>query len=394
MSIIVWICFLALFHAYFFYPLILKVLARHAKPHNVVFENKEEWPEVHVLMSLYNEEKVIKQKLDSLLEQEYPKDRLHLWIGSDCSSDKTDQIVQQYASQYPHLHFFPFQNRQGKPGVVNTLVEKIGRDHSFDNSLLLITDANVFLTSKVIQLLARHFKDPQIALVDAHMVHTGMKQDGISKAEDQYISLEGWLKYWEGSLWGYMIGPFGGCYMLRASHYQNVPANYLVDDFYIAMKVFEKGGKAISELEAVCYEAVSHDISVEYRRKRRISAGNFQNMITFRSLWWPPLKTLSFAFFSHKILRWGGPFFMLIMLLGSMVLSLQGFLIYQLLFFLLVICLIVVPLFDWIASKIGIHWTPLRGIRYFVLMNMALLAGFWKFLKGIKSNVWQPTKRH
>jgi cellulose synthase/poly-beta-1,6-N-acetylglucosamine synthase-like glycosyltransferase len=393
MSIIVWISLLALLHAYVFYPLLLKLLARKRKAHQVLFDDHGQWPDVHVLMSLYNEEQVIVEKLGSLLEQDYAG-QIHIWIGSDASMDQTNEIVQQYAQQHPGIHFFPFDDRQGKPGVINTLYEKISEKYSLEDALFLITDANVFLVPGVVRLLAGHFKDPAIGLVDARMVHTGMKEEGISKAEDQYISMEVWIKYWEGVLWGKMIGPFGGCYMLRAKYFRKVPSNFLVDDFYIAMKVFEQGGKAINELKAVCYEAVSHDIAVEYRRKKRISAGNYQNLLAFRSLWWPPVKTLNFAFFSHKVLRWWGPFFLILLLLGSGLLSISGSAFYQLLFFLLVICLIVVPLFDWILSRFHINWTPLRGIRYFVLMNLALLAGFWKFLKGIKTNVWQPTKRH
>lgn len=393
MSILVWISLLALLHAYLFYPFLLKLMAGKRAAHSVVFDESDPWPEVHVLMSLYNEEKVIEEKLDSLLKQDYPG-QVQIWIGSDCSTDKTNEIVQRYARQHSHIHFFPYTHRQGKPGVINSLVEKLKSTFFTTDSLFLITDANVFLVPEVIRLLAGHFKDPGIALVDAHMVHTGMKEEGISIVEDQYISMEVWVKYWEGILWGLMIGPFGGCYMVRSSYFQPVPANYLVDDFYIAMSVFEQGGKAINELKAVCYEAVSHDIEVEYRRKKRISAGNYQNLLRFRSLWWPPLKTLNFAFFSHKVLRWWGPFFLLFSLIGSGLLSLQGQALYQLLFFLLVICLIVVPLFDWLLSRLKINWTPVRGVRYFVLMNLALLAGFWKFLKGIKTNVWQPTKRN
>ncbi len=394
MGIVFWISWLALMHTYVLYPAILWILARGRKQHDLVYQNREEWPLVHVLMSLYNEEKVVAEKIDTLVTQDYFPEKIHIWIGSDCSSDRTNEIVRQYAEQYAHIHFFPFSHRQGKPGVINALVEKIEAGGLKPDSLFLITDANVFLTPPVIRLLASHFKDPEIVLADAHMVHTGMKKKGISKVENQYISLEVWLKHWEGMIWGKMVGPFGGCYMIRASHFHEVPSNFLVDDFFIAMKAFEKGGKAINELEAVCYEAVSHDIAVEYRRKRRISAGNFQNLATFRSLWWPPLQPLNFAFFSHKVLRWLGPFFLLLLLVSSGYLAWKGLAFYQLLFFLLVICLILVPLLDWLFSQLGFNWGPLRSLRYFILMNLALLAGFWKFLKGIKTNVWQPTKRN
>ncbi len=394
MSILVWICLLALLHTYLFYPLLLKSLSLRSKPLDNFFLPEDDWPKIHILMSLYNEEKVIARKLETLLSQSYESQKINIWIGSDCSNDGTNEIVQRYADQYEQIHFFPFSVRQGKPGVINALFEKLNQIPNIQDDLLLLTDANVFLSPQVLSSLAKHFKDPQIVLVDAHMVHTGMQEEGISKAENQYISLEVLLKHWEGLVWGKMLGPFGGCYMMRASHFEKVPPNFLVDDFFIAMKALQKGGKAINELEAICHEDVSHDLRVEYRRKKRISAGNFQNLVHFANLWWPPLKPLSFAFFSHKILRWWGPFFLLIMIFVTGYIAAQGQTFYQLFFLLLVISLIVVPLLDWILSMMKIHLVPLRGARYFVLMNLALLAGFWKFLKGIKTNVWQPTKRN
>jgi hypothetical protein len=58
------------------------------------------------------------------------------------------------------------------------------------------------------------------------------------------------------------------------------------------------------------------------------------------------------------------------------------------------IAVIAIPLIDYLLRKINIHSIPLRFISHFVLMNLALLAGFFKYLGGIKNNVWQPTKRN
>ena len=49
---------------------------------------------------------------------------------------------------------------------------------------------------------------------------------------------------------------------------------------------------------------------------------------------------------------------------------------------------------DVLLKRMGIHVLLLRNLRYFLLMNTALFQGFFKFLKGIRSNVWEPTKRH
>ena len=395
LKIIFWLCFFSVVYTYLLYPLLLRWLARGHQASPPTLGDKDTWPRISILMSVYNEERVIRQKLDSLLGLDYPTNRLAVFIGSDCSKDDTNKIVGAYASRYSHIHFFPFSERQGKPGVINRLATEAARNWGLEaGHVFVITDASVMLEPQVLHCLARHFSDPKVGLVDAHLVHTGMQDAGISKAEDQYISTEVRLKHLEGLVWGKMIGPFGACYAVRSNRYSEVPPAYLVDDFYIAMKVLEKGDKALNDLEAICYESVSHEISEEFRRKSRISAGNFQNLLTFRHLWWPPFRPLGFAFFSHKVLRWMTPFAIVLMLTTTGLLALEGNLFFCVLFWLLGGGLVLPPVLDNFLKKLNIDLLPVRGAHYFIMMNLALLVGFFKFIKGIRSNVWEPTKRN
>ncbi len=394
-EIIFWGSILGLVHTYLLYPLIMKFLSRGRSPNQQVYEKGETWPYVSVIMSVYNEELVISEKLESLAKVDYPAQQLQIFIGSDCSSDATNALVQAYADQYPNFHFFPFTQRRGKPIVVNDLVksaaqkQELGKDHLF-----LFTDASVILEEDTLLQLAQHFKNSEIFLVDANMQSRGVKKEGISRSERQYVNREVNLKQMESLAWGKMIGPFGGCYALRSSFYEPVPSGYLVDDFYITMKAYEKGGLAINELKAYCHEGLSHEISEEYRRKARISAGNFKNLATFKHLLWPPWKSLAFGFLSHKVLRWFGPFFIIFAVLTSTFLSFQGNLIYLALLSLLAIWLILIPMLDTLLRNLGMNVLLFRNITYFNKMNLALLEGFFTYLKGVQSNVWQPPKRN
>ncbi len=394
LQIIFWVSVLALFHTYLFYPLILKFLAWNNISKDPSENNTDDHAKVSFVMSLYNEEKVIADKLDCLLDLDYPKDQIDFFIGSDCSDDQTNPIVNTYAKD-KRIHFFPFEERRGKPGVVNDLVAKaIAKNGASQDHILILTDANVMLEKSTLKKFIRHFNDPDLALVDSNMVAIGMKKTGISHSERNYVNAEVMLKNREGQVWGTMIGPFGGCYALRSDFYHPVPDNYLVDDFYIAMKAFEKGSKAINDLDAICYEAVSHEIKEEYRRKSRISAGNWQNLKTFRHLLWPPYNRLAFAFLSHKVLRWLGPFFILFAWIISGILAINKMSVYLFLFGIITTILIIIPILDTILKGLKLNILPIRNVKYFVSMNIALLEGFFKYLKGIKSNVWQPPKRH
>lgn len=393
-EIVLGLSILGLFHSYFFYPLLLRRLAGGKPGNSLVYQKTDELPFVSVIMSVYNEEKVIEEKLLSLLGQDYPPGKMQVYVGSDCSTDATDMIVSSWALKEERIRFFPFRERRGKPRMLNELVALAFADRPADpGHALLITDANVILSDAVVYELVKHFRNERMAFVDAHMVHTGMKSGGISRAENIYIASEVLLKHYEGLVWGKMIGPFGGCYALRSTYFTEVPDTFLVDDFYIAMRSFERGGDAINDLKAVCFEAVSHEIREEYRRKARISAGNFQNLVTFRHLWWPPFRPLAFAFFSHKVLRWLGPFLLAGILVTLSVLALTGNLFFRTLLSIMVIGITLLPAIDYGLKFFGINILPLRGLRYFLIMNLALLEGFIKFVKGIESNVWEPPKR-
>ncbi|MGH1336478.1 MAG: glycosyltransferase [Aureispira sp.] len=398
-EILLWCCVYGLVHSYVVYPLLVRWAAAKKEGNQDIYELTEELPPVSFVMSLYNEESVIAEKLKTLSDSTYPSDKLHFYIGSDCSSDTTNALVTAWAKNNPQVHFYAFEERRGKPSVINDLIAAARASYpSTTDHILIISDANVLLEPTTIYQLAKHFKNTAIGLVDSNIQHPSqraMAVEGIAATEDHYISREVHIKNLEGRAWGRTMGPLGGCYAIRANWFSPVPPNFLVDDFYIAMKVFEQGGRAINELEAVCYEVVSSDLQEEFRRKTRISAGNFANLATFKHLLWPPTSSLGFAFLSHKVLRWLGPFFILTAygcLWGLTLIYHNQF--YGTLLFLANIGLFGVPLLDGILKKLNINVVILRYITYFNAMNLALFNGFFKYLKGVQNGIWQPTKRN
>ncbi len=396
-AIIFWLCVYCLFHSYVLYPIILKIVASSKANNQEIYAPTESLPYVSFVMSLYNEESVIEEKLATLANSDYPKEKLRIFIGSDCSSDKTNELVAAFVNKNPSFHFFPFTERRGKPSVINDVIHKAQMAcPNEDEHILIISDANVMLEPFTIYELVKHFKNSDIGLVDSNIQNPTSKklgEEGIAASEKNYISREVYIKNLEGRAWGRTMGPLGGCYAIRASLFEPVPPNFLVDDFYIAMKVFEKGGLAINDLGAICYEAVPNDMSEEFRRKTRISAGNFANLAVFKHLLWPP-GSMSFAFLSHKVLRWYGPFFILA---SYLCLAILAFVyknqFYLCLFLMETFGLFGIPLLDWGFKKINLNVVIIRYITYFNAMNLALFNGFFKYLKGVQNGIWQPTKR-
>jgi cellulose synthase/poly-beta-1,6-N-acetylglucosamine synthase-like glycosyltransferase len=385
LQLIFWICLFLVCYSYLLFPSILKLLARNSSIKARSF-SLEELPMISVLIAAHNEEKVIGEKIDSVLTGDYPFDKMEILVGSDASTDHTNAILQQLKETNPSLHLFPYEERKGKPGIINELAKEA------KGEILVISDANVILESNTLVELIRYFKEERIGLVDSSLVSTGIKGGGISRQEKFYTSREVSIKHHESVLWESMMGPFGGCYAIRKSFFRPVPDHFLVDDFFINMSVLEQGAACISNILARVSEDVSNNPREEFRRKKRISAGNYQNLFRFRSMLFKGSLGVRFCFFSHKVLRWIVPFLVMITLSLSTILGMKS--PFYLLLALLQFLVLFTPVIGHILRKIGIQSIPLRFISHFVLMNMALLAGFFKFSRGIRNNVWQPTSRN
>jgi hypothetical protein len=147
-------------------------------------------------------------------------------------------------------------------------------------------------------------------------------------------------------------------------------------------------------LDAVCHEGIPGELKEEFKRKVRISSGNFQSLKEFSSFIFSPPLTRAYVFISHKVIRWIGPFLLLMIWIISLILSVYLSYPESIFFSLLFSVFLIIPALDWLFSKIDVHFTFFRAIRYFLSMNIALLFGFVKYLRGIKHSIWEPPKRN
>ena len=178
---------------------------------------------------------------------------------------------------------------------------------------------------------------------------------------------------------------------MKAKYFKVFPANFLMEDFYESMHVLSLHQDCILNDKALVYEDLPGSVEEEYKRKRRISAGNFQNLSVYYPIALQPFSAAGFSFLSHKVFRWFTPFFLILIFLSSIVLSIENNVFLMLLLMQMVLYTSV--FLDKALARFEINWIPLRAVSYFLQMNAALLSGFVYFLNGVKSNVWQPTQR-
>ncbi len=374
---------LLILHTYLFYPLGMMLFFPKARVVPRHYSDEDDLPEVAVLIAAYNEEKVIAEKIISVFNSGYPEDKIRLFVGSDASSDRTDEKVLALKQHYKNIELVRFEGRVGKIGIVNRLQKLAAQE------LVVLTDANVFFRPGTLFELVKNFSDKRIGLVAANIIKVSHTNEGISTQEKKYISLENKIKTGESHAFNLIMGAEGGCYAIRNELFTKVPDNFIVDDFFITLSVLDKHKFALFNPAAVCYEDVPSDMAGEYRRKVRISSGNFQNLFFFRKLLFQFWKPVCFAFWSHKVLRWLTPFLLFISLFAAaMLMPLHPVFI---VFFCMQLAGLLMPLLN---RQLQFKSPFLKYVSHFYLMNFALLEGFVKFTKGIKSSVWQPVNRN
>jgi cellulose synthase/poly-beta-1,6-N-acetylglucosamine synthase-like glycosyltransferase len=382
--LVFWLLIFLVFHSYVIYPLLLRKLTRRKQLPPL--SSPTTYPKVYVVLSVYNGARVLLRNLQSISASDYPKDKLFAFIGSDASEDQTPEILRQFASGHSWMNPFLFTQRRGKIKVINELLVHVPPD-----AVVIMADVSAAFAPHTIScLVKRLLNNADTGLVGANIVKGEHRSDGISYQEKAYYARELEMKYSEGVLWGAAMGAFGACYAIRKKDIKPVPDNFLVDDFFMTMQVLQQGKKALYDMDALVYMDLPNTSGVEFQRKVRISAGNFQNL----KLFWPMLfqwNGRAFAFWSHKVLRWMGPFIIPALLVVTAEIR-HMHPVYQWAWY-LQWAMLLTPIVNYFAEKLQIHLKLLKFAAHFYLMNLGVLVGFIRFCKGIKNNVWQPTQR-
>lgn len=371
-------------NSYLFYPFVVWIFSKIYKSNEK--EKMDFEPTISILIAAFNEEKVIEKRIRNIFEQNYDQSKIEILVGSDNSSDRTNEILQKLSDEIPNLKIFLFDFRQGKAGVLNQLSEKAS------NEILVFTDANTEFKNNALRNLVKHFTDSEIGGVSGKL--TLIDKETHRKAgveEKNYWEFETFIKKAEGKL-GILIGANGGIFAIRRELFEKIPTDKAVtDDFYISLNVVKKGFKLIYEPEAEAFEEVAKDIETEFKRKVRFAATNFQTIAFFKSLLFNKNILISYAFWSHKVIRWFLPaILILILILNAMLISENK--IFEYLFYFQVI-IYVLGLIGYLLNKLKIRIPILSLLTYFLITNFALLLGLIRFLQKRHSVIWQSTPR-
>lgn len=328
---------------------------------------------ISVVMSVHNEEALIADKITNLLAMDYPQDKVEILIGSDSSTDRTDEIIRSFND--PRVHLIRYDVQSGKVAVQNRLLKLA------TGELILFTDADALLTPGSLKIMAERFLDPKVAVV--HPSFRRINKDG-SPAESFYDRWENKVKEWEAKI-GALVGCYGYANLIRKEFAQPIPDEIILDDFYFGIRPFRQGMDVINEPRALVVTQAESE-GIEFRRKTRISSGNLQALFHFYDLLSPRYGKKAWVYFSHKVLRMLIPFILLSIFLVSAVKFNHPF--FRFVFIVQLLAYGTIPLA--LCTK---GWVRrLFVVQYYLLMNIALIVGYWRYFFS-RERFWKRTPR-
>jgi len=366
------LCLLGIVITYGLYPLWQILFLGKSHP---ILEINSNAQLVTVIFAAYNEQDVIEEKIRSIYHSSYPNELIEVWIGSDKSTDATEEIITRLQLEFKTLHLYISSGRSGKAAIMNILAKKAGGD------IFIATDANIIFDHHTITELVKYYSNVNVGAVAGNLSYEKENiSSGTSKNEHFYLNIENRIKQTESNKYGFCLGMEGGLYSIRKKLWSEIPPHTFMEDFFQTVQVFDQGYDIVFNEFALGFEDVSTSLKEEFNRKIRISIGNFQNLRRFRKLAMNKPFPFGLVFLFHKILRWLTPH--LFILSSLLILCTPIALPYLMLISAVVF-----------AQIIWVRFFPPGPFTYFCAMNLALFIGYIRFLRGVTSSVWQPTKR-
>jgi cellulose synthase/poly-beta-1,6-N-acetylglucosamine synthase-like glycosyltransferase len=367
LAVIVWI--------YLGYPVTLGIVAglRKKPVHRAPYE-----PVVSLVICAYNEERDIRRKLEECVATDYPADKLEIIVASDGSTDRTDEIVREFA---PRVTLLRVEGRGGKTIAQNAAVDMARGE------ILVFSDVTTIYTPTTLRAMVENFADPQVGCVGGDLHYLKEKENPSAEGRALFWSYERQLRIWESQVHS-IVGVAGCCYAMRKALYLKLdPA--AISDFIQPGKVTERGWRTVLEPQALSWEPVeSHSLREEIHRRARVITRGLRGAFAMPALL-NPLRHPWFAtlLWSHRVLRWLQPVFLIVLLLASVALAPRGGL-YAL--------ALIGQLAVYGAGAIA-FWLDRRRIRvpgafiplYFCALNLAPLLALAWLARGERKVVWE-----
>jgi glycosyltransferase involved in cell wall biosynthesis len=362
------------FWAYFGYPVSL-LLVKSVRQKKVRKQTLD--IPITFIITAFNEEKRIREKLENSLALEYPRNKLQILVASDGSTDATNEIVCSYADKGVEL--LKVVNRGGKE---NAQKEAVGYARG---DVIVFSDVATILESHGLLEIIANFSDPSVGCVSSEDRLIG--QDGKPGGEGFYVRYEMWLRRLESEV-NSLVGLSGSFFAARREVCQDFSGD-VQSDFRTLLSSMKLGFRGVSDPKAIGSYLDLADEQREFERKiRTVLRGItvFFKHLEFLNIFRYGL--FSYQLFCHKLLRWLVPFFLVVLFITNVILSTSS-----MIFLILLLCQFLfygIAIFGWVSHSLhGVLKIPM----FFLIVNVAIAIAWWQYMTGKRIVLWTPSQR-
>ncbi len=246
----------------------------------------EQKPLVSILVPCYNEEKVIKASIESLLNQTYPK--IEILVIDDGSSDDTFLIAKNMQMHNARHKLKAYtKTNAGKAQALNYGIEKA------QGELFLAVDADSKLSPDAVELMVEYFKDPETGAVAGSVYVTNTDTLWTKLQALEYVQGLNLVRNGQAffKLVNIIPGPIG---MFRKSAVKGI--GRYTDDTYaedcdLTLRLIEAGYKIDYEIDAISYTEAPESLLDLLKQRYRWTRGILQSILKH--------KRKLFAFYSN-----------------------------------------------------------------------------------------------
>ena len=333
-------------------------------------------PTVSVVMVVRNEEQILDSKLRNLLSLDYPEGQLQIVVVSDGSTDRTQQILQEFARD-ARVHIILNQLSKGKAGGLNDAFEIVQGD------IVVFTDARQKIDLSAVRLLAENFADPEVGCASGELMLGDPEGGESGQGYGLYWRIEKQIRLLESGS-GSVVGATGALYAVRRELLTHVPAGTILDDVYLPMEVARQGKRVIFDERAIAWDTPDLGAQREFSRKVRTLSGNYQ-LVQLAPWVLRRENPIRFEFVSHKLLRLAIPVALAALLLVAPLLKSP---FYKVIFLAQVIFYSLSLISLTRLAKRGILARAADAAGTFVLLNTAAVVALANFVSG-KRAAWR-----
>jgi glycosyltransferase involved in cell wall biosynthesis len=374
-KIIFWFSIVLIFYAYLGYPSLLIILS-FFRCRRVIKGSLS--PPVSFIITAYNEEQRIAKKIENTLKLNYDSEKLDIIVASDCSTDRTDDIVKSYEPNGVRLIRAP--KRYGKEGTQKLAVDAASGD------ILIFSDVATTLMPNAVNNIVKNFYDSRVGCVSSE--DRFIDPDNKISGEGAYVKYETFLRNLEMKV-NTVIGLSGSFFAARKEVCQNWAFD-LQSDFNTLLNSVKIGLRGVSDPESIGYYTNIANQKKEFDRKVRTVLRGITVMMRNWQLLSPSRYGLfAWQLFSHKICRWLVPFAMILAFLSNaLMISYPSF--YRTIFILqLIFYAAALSCFLSAFLRQSILKIPL----FFVMVNLSILYAWYRYARGHRMIRWKPSER-